>query len=452
MKRVVIIGAGIAGLATAYKLLDKKNIEVCLLERSSGVGGLSRSILQNGFIYDLGPHQIHTQDRTVIDFLKKVLGNELLTREKKASQRFLKRYFNYPLELKDVVTGLPLNLSIGCFLSFCKQRVIMRFKQPTGDSFESWIVNHFGKKMYDIYFGPYTEKVWGVPPSTLAAFCAEQRVAVQSLLLVLLSTIFKNIKSFRKNVLLPHSPYQMIYYYPRKGIGELAEVMKKGILSKGGELHFNRQVVGIQKEGGAFKIDTSDGSSFAADSVVSTMPIDELQDMLIDENEKRHLPKGRLEYRSLLFLFLELDIDRLTDNHWIYFADRNCVFQRTSEFKNFSPATCPDGKTGICIEIPCNYRDPMWNMGAEDLYRLVIADAEAENFIKREWVVGYFVERERYAYPLFKLNYETELKKVTDRVNACENLFSIGRQGTFQYINIDDVLLMGFEAADKISG
>ena len=97
MKRVVIIGAGIAGLATAYKLLDKKNIEVCLLERSSGVGGLSRSILQNGFIYDLGPHQIHTQDRTVIDFLKKVLGNELLTREKKASQRFLKRYFNSPL-------------------------------------------------------------------------------------------------------------------------------------------------------------------------------------------------------------------------------------------------------------------------------------------------------------------------------------------------------------------
>ena len=93
-----------------------------------------------------------------------------------------------------IVTGLPLNLSIGCFLSFCRQRVFMKFKKPTGDSFESWIVNHFGKKMYDIYFGPYTEKVWGVPPSTLAAFCAEQRVAVQSLFLVLLSTIFKNIK------------------------------------------------------------------------------------------------------------------------------------------------------------------------------------------------------------------------------------------------------------------
>lgn len=452
MKRVAIIGAGIAGLAVAYKLLEKKNIRVCLLEQSSGVGGLSRSISKNGFVYDLGPHQIHTQDETVIDFLKQILADELLTREKKASQWFLKRHFNYPLEIKDIVTGLPLHISIGCFMSFCKQRLIRQFKKQTIDSFESWIINNFGRKMYDLYFGPYTTKVWGVSPAKLAASCAEQRVAVQSLFLVLLSTLVKNIKSFRKNILLPHSPYQKIFYYPKKGIGELAETMKKSILSNGGELQLNQRVTGISKEQGIFKMDTADGSNFEADSVVSTMPIDELQNILVDKNNHNNIPKGKLNYRSLAFLFLELDIDRLTDNHWIYFADQQCVFQRTSEFKNFSPATCPSGKTGICVEIPCDYQDKMWNMNDEDLYQLVIAHAEAENFIKKEWVRRYFVEKERYAYPLFNLNYDVELKKVMDNVTTCENLFSIGRQGTFQYINIDNVLLMGFEVAEKISG
>jgi len=448
---VIIIGAGIAGLSAAYRLIENGYTDIVVLEKSDMLGGLSSSFTHNGFIFDLGPHQIHTEDQRVIGFLHEILQDDLIIAQKKASHWFLGRYLNYPLGISDILFGLPLKVSLGCFLDFCKQTLINLFVKKKIDSFESWVISHFGKKMYDIYFGPYTQKVWGKPPAQLAAICAQERIAVQNLFDVLMSAMTKNIAKFRNHYHLPHSPYQKVFYYPKYGIGQLANLMADYITRGGGTIVSHAEVGKIVKDALGFSVVTKTGESFNSKQVISTMPIHELQEMLANADPDRVAKPGRkLEFRSMIFMFLEVNRPTVTDNHWIYFPDRDCLFQRTSEFKNFSSAMSPEDKAGVCIEIPCDYKDNLWDMSNDALYEKVIQQAEEESYLKRQWVDDYHVVKERYTYPTYDLSYAENLAKIQEYVDSFNGLFSIGRQGAFKYINIDEVMIMGFEAAQKI--
>ena len=451
MSAVIIIGAGIAGLSAAYQLIENGCTDIVVLEKSDMLGGLSSSFTHNGFIFDLGPHQIHTEDQRVIGFLQEILKADLIIAQKKASHWFLGRYLNYPLGIGDILFGLPLKVSLGCFLDFCKQTLINLFVKKKIDSFESWVISHFGKKMYDIYFGPYTQKVWGKPPAQLAAICAQERIAVQNLFDVLMSAMTKNMAKFRNHYHLPHSPYQKVFYYPKYGIGQLAKLMADYITRGGGKIVSHAEVVKIVKDASGFSVVIKTGESFNGQQVISTMPIHELQEILVNAApDPVAKPNRKLEFRSMIFMFLEINRPTVTDNHWIYFPDRDCLFQRTSEFKNFSPAMCPEGKTSVCVEIPCDYKDLLWNMNDVALYNEVIEQAEKEDYLEKEWVDNYHVVRERYAYPTYDLSYAENLTKIQEYIDSVTGLFSIGRQGAFKYINIDEVMLMGFEAAQKI--
>jgi protoporphyrinogen oxidase len=451
MSTVIIIGAGIAGLSAAYRLIENGCSDIVVLEKSDVLGGLSSSFIYNGLIFDLGPHQIHTEDQRIIGFLHNILKGDLIIAQKKASHWFLGRYLNYPLGISDILFGLPLKVSLGCFLGFCKQTLINLFVKKKIDSFESWVISHFGKKMYDIYFGPYTQKVWGKPPAQLAAICAQERIAVQNLFDVLISAVTKNMAKFRNHYHLPHSPYQKVFYYPKYGIGQLAKLMADYVTRQGGKIVLQAEVVKIVNNASGFSVYSQTGECFNGQQVISTMPINELQEMLVNNsNLHEKNPKGKLEFRSMIFMFLEINRPAVTDNHWIYFPDRECIFQRTSEFKNFSPVMCPEDKTGVCIEIPCDYKDNLWDMSNDELYKEVIEQAEKDNYLERQYVDNYHVVRERYTYPTYDLWYAENLAKFRDYIDSFNGLYSIGRQGAFKYINIDEVMMMGFETAQKI--
>jgi protoporphyrinogen oxidase len=364
---------------------------------------------------------------------------------------FLGKYLNYPLGIADILLGLPFRVSLGCFLDFCKQTIINLFVKPKNDSFESWVISHFGKKMYDIYFGPYTQKVWGKPPAQLAAICAQERIGVQNLFDVLMSAVIKNVAKYRNQYHLPHSPYQKVFYYPKYGIGQLAKLMADYIIKGGGKIVSNAEVVKIVKDTSGFNVFTKTSECFNGQHVISTMPINELQKILVDNsNPEKENPKINLEFRSMIFVFLEINKKKVTNNHWIYFPDKDCIFQRTCEFNNFSSAMCPEGKTGVCLEIPCDYKDSRWNMPGDELFKVVIEQAEKYNYLKREWVDNYHIVKERYAYPTYDLSYAENLKKIREYTDNIKGLYSTGRQGAFKYINIDEVMLMGFDAAQKI--
>jgi len=399
VKNVIVIGAGIAGLSTAYRISELGYNRLILLEASDFVGGLSRSIKHDGYTFDLGAHQIHTENKTVINFLEKILGKDLLILKKKASHLFFGRYLSYPLGIKDILFCLPLYISAPCFLSFIKQTIKNLFIKKKEDSCESWIISHFGKKMYEIYFGPYTRKVWGKPPSEIDALCAKERIAVEDLMDVLMAAFFKRF---------------------------------------------------VRQDGDGYKVTTKDGSVYRGEFVVSTIPITQLKDMLesIDGHQK---PEDTLEFRSLIFLFLAVKKEIISDNHWIYFPDKDCFFQRVSEPKNFSPYLVPKERSSICVEIPCDYNDGVWNMDPKQLYETVIIQMEQKRYLKREDIQKFWVTRERYAYPTNTISFGSKLKAIKNYIDTIPHLYSIGRQGSFSYVNIDDVMLMGFETAEQIA-
>jgi protoporphyrinogen oxidase len=149
-------------------------------------------------------------------------------------------------------------------------------------------------------------------------------------------------------------------------------------------------------------------------------------------------------------LFLNVKNDSISDNHWIYFPDEDCVFQRVTEPKNFSPNLVPQGHSSVCVEIPCDYMDKIWRMDLKELYETVIIKMEQKGYLKREDVQQFWVTRERYAYPTNTLSFLPQLKGIKDYIGTFPHLYSIGRQGKFSYVNIDDVMLMGFETAEHI--
>jgi len=420
-----------------------------LLETLDSVGGLSRSIKHDGYSFDLGAHQIHTENRTVIDFLKKILKEDLFILNKKASHVFLGRYLNYPLGIRDILFSLPLHVSVPCFLSFLMQTIRNVFIEKQEDSCESWMISHFGKRMYEIYFKPYTRKVWGKPPSELDALVAKERVAVEGLLDVLLAAFSKRIIRYKNHYHLPHSPYQKIFYYPKNGIGQLSDLMSDFIRDKGAELHLNSTVSSVVHNGNGYTVTTQDGTAYQGDVAVSTIPITHLKGML-EKSSGREKPEETLEFRSIVFLFLAVKKEGISDNHWIYFPDKDCVFQRVTEPKNFSPHLVPKGHSSVCVEIPCDYKDAVWNRDLNDLYETVITTMEHKRYLKREDVQHYWLTKEKYAYPTNTLSFASQLKAIRNYIDTFPQLYSIGRQGNFSYINIDDVMLMGFGTAEHI--
>lgn len=446
--KIAVIGAGIAGLATAYRCIENGEKDVIVLEAGPVPGGLSRSVGRNGFLFDLGPHQIHTPYNDMVQFLERILKDDLLVERKRASQRFLGREVHYPLNFNDVLFKMPLGVSFCAFVSYLRQQLIGVFTKGESANFEEWVIRNFGRKLYDIYFGPYTTKVWGIPPTMMTARSAAERIAVPSLLDVMLNIVSRRFLRFGKHSDLPHSPYQRIFHYPRRGIGQLAELMAGHIIAGGGRILYNRPVSRLQYGSGSVVIECGNGAGLSAEKVVSTIPIDRLQ--LILEGADGKNPRLELRYRSLALVLLEVAKPRITPFHWIYFPDKDCVFQRSTEFSNFSAAMAPPGKSGICLEIPCDHGDRIWEMEPDVLFSRVMSDARKQNYLDPEGVEGYQIVRERFAYPLYDLESEEKLRRIWDYLGLFPRLQSIGRQGEFRYINIDDTLLAGFAAADKL--
>jgi protoporphyrinogen oxidase len=446
--KIVIIGAGIAGLGAAARCIENGEKDVIVLEAGPVPGGLSRSIHRNGYVYDIGPHQIHTPHDAVIRFLERVLGEDLLVENKRAGQRFLGRDVHYPLTFNDVLFKMPLGISIRCFASYLRQRIhdLMVRREPA--NFEDWVIRNFGKKLYKIYFGPYTTKVWGIHPAMMTARSAAERIAVPGLSDVLLNIVSRRFRRFGKHSDLPHSPYQRVFHYPRHGFGQFAELLAARVAAGGGRLLYAQPLTGLRSGPEGMILEYGRGVALSAQHVISTMPVDRLQFMLAGEDGAN--PRLELPFRSLVLILLEVAQPRVTPCHWIYFPDADCIFQRSTEFGNFSLAMAPAGRSAVCLEIPCDHDDEIWRMDPGTLFSRAMADARKQNILDPRWVAGYQIVRERYAYPLFDLESEEKLRQIRKFLALFPRLQSIGRQGEFRYINVDDALLAGFAAANRL--
>lgn len=451
MKRVAIIGAGPAGLTAGY-FLREAGWDVTILEADSEyVGGISRTVQYHGFRFDIGGHRFFSKSLEVEDFWTKILQDKLINRPRMSRIYYRGRFYSYPLKATEALLNLGVWESTLCVLSYLKARV---FPVPNPRSFEDWVVNQFGRRLYGIFFKTYTEKVWGMDCKDISADWAAQRIKGLSLASAVKNAILPAPKQDKQNVIktLINS-----FRYPRLGPGMMWEECAARIREMGGKVLLDRPVTKCRQENGEWKVTVRAGDgkteTFAADHVISTTAIRDLSRMLEPAPDPEALKAAdALRYRDFLTVAL-IAKDRLfLPDNWIYIHDPTVKVGRVQNFKSWSPELVPD--PALCcygLEYFCFEGDGVWAMEDRALIELAAKEMEKLRLLDPADVQDGCVVRQKKAYPVYDDQYKTNVKKFVSEIEEkFPTLHLIGRNGMHKYNNQDHAMMTAMLTAKNI--
>jgi protoporphyrinogen oxidase len=346
-----------------------------------------------------------------------------------------------------VLTGVSPFLSARIIFDYVVATIKSTLAPPKHeDSFEQWGVRNLGRTLYDLCFGIYSERVWGLPTSQISSKQA-QRVAKLNLKNVILRTI--GIKA-------DPATYFTKYMYPRQGISVLFENMADAARKNGATICLESPVVRLERDGDriARVVYTHGGveTTIACRGVLSTLPLPALVNMVtpaLPATVAQHAAK--LRYRSLKLIYIALKRNQLTDYHWVYLLDSHYRVNRMSEQKNVSSSMVPPDRTVLCIELSCWRDEAVWQASDDEVYRIALEDLMKMGYgVTEAEVDAYYVTDIATAYPVYELNFEDHLIPVLEGVHAVPNLLTLGRHGLFLNNSMDDNVLLGMKVADEI--
>ncbi|MEM1116156.1 MAG: NAD(P)/FAD-dependent oxidoreductase [Bacteroidota bacterium] len=456
---VVVIGGGPAGLTASYELC-RLGVGNTVLEKDSVVGGISRTARYKGYHFDIGGHRFFTKVGVVDEFWHEVLpAEDFLTCSRLSRIYYDKTFFFYPLKAGNALFGLGLGNSILIGLSYLRARLF-----PTRDerSFEDWVSNRFGRRLYHTFFKTYTEKVWGIPCDEISADWAAQRIKGLSLTSALKNAIFQ--QSTTKQAAEAGSKDAVIktlidqFEYPKQGPGMMWETVRDKVKAQGVEVAMHANADRLVMENGrivAVEADTPDGRrTFEGTEFISTMPIRELVHAL-SPPPPAHILKAAdaLKYRDFLTVALVVDDPDLFPDNWIYIHDPEVKVGRIQNFKNWSPHMVPDAsKTCLGLEYFCNEGDGLWTMDDADLVALGRAEVDRLGLANAADVIDGAVVRMPKAYPVYDGAYKEALATLQAYFDAIPNLQLVGRNGMHRYNNQDHSMLTAMLAVQNING
>ena len=449
---IVILGAGPAGISAAWRLSELGQ-KVVVLERDAAVGGMGKTIAVGPYAVDYGPHTFHIREtresQAIHEAIRPFFGPDPLVLSRGTRVWLRGKEYVYPLEMLQVLTGVSPFLSARIIFDYLVATIKSTIAPPRHeDSFEQWGVRNLGRTLYDLCFGIYSERVWGLPTSQISSKQA-QRVAKLNLKNVILRTI--GIKA-------DPATYFTKYMYPRKGISVLFENMAAAARKNGAGIHLESPVVRLERDGEriARVVYKEKGveKAIACRGVLSTLPLPQLVGMMTPDLPAaiaQHAAK--LRYRSLKLIYIALKRAQLTDYHWVYLLDSQYRVNRMSEQKNVSASMVPADRTILCIELSCWRDEPVWSATDEDVYRIALADLLKMGYgVTEAEVDSYYVADIPTAYPVYELNFEEHLIPVLEGVHAVPNLLTLGRHGLFLNNSMDDNVLLGMKVGDHIGG
>ncbi len=446
-KNIVVLGGGPGGLAAAWKLA-RGGHAVTVLERDPVVGGLAGTFAYRDFLFDYGPHAFNIDVPEVIEEIKALLGPDFVEKVFKSQVVFRNKFVNYPLRGADVFTSINPLLGLWCVFDFAFARIRARLAPKEAvETFESWVVNRFGRTLYNIYFGPYTRKVWGRDPSELAGIFASQRIPVLHLWDLIQRTIFRKQGGEHR-----HNEYVDVAYYPRKGIGQISERLAEELVAHGGKILTESKVQGVRVEEGKVRsVLFSQGGQAderACDFLLTTIPIRDFIPLCDDQLPETVKSAARgMHYRAARLVYLLLDAEQASTTPYIYFSNPEVIFNRIYEIRCFSPDMSPAGKTALCVEVTCDEGDDIWNATDEALLPDVVGPLEHAGLIQKAHVYDYFSRAIQHAYPTYEVGFEKRMGAIMGWINQVPNLLTYGRQGLFTYTNSNHSIDMGFRSA-----
>lgn len=449
-KKVAIIGAGPAGLTAAY-LLGKANESVVVFEKDpTYVGGISRTETYKGYSFDIGGHRFFSKSKEVEDFWTEILGDEMLERPRSSRIYYNKKFFSYPLVAMEALQKLGIWESGLCVLSYLQAK-ISPVKNPT--NFEDWVVNQFGRRLFNIFFKTYTEKVWGIPCNEISADWAAQRIKGLSLSSAIMNAVFKPKKSASGDKDKVIKTLIDSFRYPKKGPGMMWEVCAEKCKNMGVTIEMNCGVIDAKLADGKWSVTTTDGRTFDGfDNVVSTTPMRELIGFTQPTLPSDALKAAKnLGYRDFITVVLICkDEDAFNDN-WIYIHDPNVKVGRIQNFKSWSPFMVPDPEMACYgLEYFCFEGDGMWTSKDEDLIALAKNEIEQIGLTKQSAVVDGYVVRQPKAYPVYDHTYKENVDEIREALKAYPGLYLVGRNGMHKYNNQDHSMMTAMLAAKNI--
>ena len=448
--KAIIIGAGPAGLTAGY-LLAKEGFPVTIVESDPHyVGGISRTVQYKGFHFDIGGHRFFSKSKEVEDFWTEILKDDLLDRPRSSRIYYNGKFFSYPLRAVDALTKLGVIESALCVMSYAWARVS---PNPNEKSFEDWVSNRFGKRLFRIFFKTYTEKVWGMSCKEISADWAAQRIKGLSLASAIRNALIPAKK--------PKDRTQVIktlidtFRYPRKGPGMMWERCTEKVRAMGGQVLMGRRANGCRydSESGTWTVTTDRGENFSGEHVISSMPIRELGAIVEPKfsSDAAHASQS-LRYRDFLTVGLVLkDRDLFSDN-WIYIHDPKVKVGRIQNYKSWSPEMVPDAEH-CCygLEYFCFEGDGTWTMKDADLIDLAKRELELIGLARAEDVLDGCVIRQIKAYPVYDDDYAKHVAAVRNEIAArFPNLHLVGRNGMHKYNNQDHAMMTAMLTARNI--
>lgn len=495
----IIIGAGPAGLTAAYELLEKTDIKPVIFEGSPDIGGISKTINYKGNRIDIGGHRFFSKSERVMQWWRDILPLQgrparddlLLHREVSLSDLegapdpegcdqvmlvrnrisrifFLRSFFDYPISLKLSIfknLGLARISKIG--FSYIRSRL---FPIREEKSLEDFLVNRFGQELYQTFFKDYTQKVWGVPCSAIKPDWGAQRIKGLSITKAVIHAL-KNL--FRKDSTIEQKKTETSlieqFMYPKLGPGQLWEEVAKRVLEKGGEIHLNRRVIGLNREGGKIvsveieNRETGDRQRVECDYLISTMPVRELVQGLSPNAPAPVLDVANgLCYRDFITVGVLLKklkiknetaiptLNAIVPDNWIYIQEREVRLGRLQVFNNWSPYLVKDPDTvWLGLEYFCNEGDELWSKNDGEFACFALEELERIGIIDRKDVLDSVVIRMPKTYPAYFGSYD-QFDVVRNFLDGIENLFLIGRNGMHRYNNADHSMLTAMTAVENI--
>ncbi len=444
----VILGGGLTGLSAGY-VLSGAGLGVKVFESDSIVGGLSRTIEEKGFRFDLGGHRFFTKDEKINDFVRELMGDELIS-VPRASKIFMRgKYFDYPLKPLNAMFGLGLPVTLRILADYGLEKARNLVKKSEAVSLEDWVVNQFGRTMFNIYFKGYSEKVWGIGCDRISAEWVERRITGLSLAKAVKNAFFKfsgkDVPSLVDR-----------FMYPRLGIGRLSDRMKEEI-DRVNYVHTGAAVERINHDGYKVKsvVVRKDNRTVTVPGryFISSLPLTALVRSLDPSPPEAVLEAAaRLKFRDLVVVAVMLNKKRATDQTWIYIPEQKIPFGRIHEPTNWSEDMAPAGKTLMVMEFFSFRGDEIWSAADETLTSMTAENLERLGFIKGSDVISSRVVRVPNAYPMFDVGYGKRCDEILAYLRGFENLYMAGRCGMFRYYNMDHAIESGIEAAEAVIG
>ncbi len=441
-KKVAVIGAGPAGITAAYELA-KQGIAVDVYEASDSVGGMSKSIQLWNQTVDIGPHRFFSNDTRINKIWLEVAGRDYRMVNRLTRVYYKRKFFFYPVKLFNALKNLGISEAFVSAFSFLKEKIV-----PTKDkgTFESWVTQRFGKRLYEIFFKEYTEKLWGIKCTDLDSDFAAQRIKKLSLWEAFKGAIFKGASKKHKTLV-------DVFAYPTGGTGMIYVRMAEFVKQKGGNVFLKTPIEKIITDNKVAKgITLTDGTSKEYDVVISSMPLTLMVSRLAETPQNIIDNCKSLKYRNTIIVYLHVDGKDLFPDNWLYINSNDVKTGRITNFRNWVPQLYGNENSSIlALEYWCYDEDEIWKEDNDKLVELAKKEIEVTGLTKGTKILGGHVYRIPRCYPVYSTGYKEQLQPVEDFLKTYKNLIPIGRYGAFKYNNQDHSILMGFLAAENVA-